>query len=124
MRIAVALFGEEVSPRWCGAREALVATVRAGAVEETERLELGTCSNVVRLARLNALGVSVLLCGGFDRRFLWRAQRLGIRVVWGVTGSALQALRTFAGASATDVPSRSGECGTTAPNPSPKEQLE
>src|SRR6266511_2172850 len=124
MRIAVALFGDEVSPRWCGAREALVASVRGGAIEATERLELGDCSNVVRLGRLRVLGVSVLLCGGFDRRFLLRAGRLGIRVVWGVTGGALKALQRFAGASAADVSSRSGECRTTAPKPSPKEKRE
>jgi hypothetical protein len=117
MRIAVALFGEEVSPRWCVARQALVATVRDGTITERERLDLGDCSNVVRLARLHARGVSVLLCGGFDRRHLPLAQRLGVRVIWKVSGSAEDALRAFAGAPAANAAStRTGGTRSTGTN--------
>lgn len=98
MRIAVALFGLEVSPRWCVAREALLVTVRDGVSSGREVLALGDCSNAVRLGRLHARAVNVLVCGGFDRRFMPLARRLGIRVVCGVSGSAEEALRTFAAA--------------------------
>lgn len=100
MRIAIALFGQEVSPRWCVASEALLATVRDGAVSDREVLALGDCSNGTRLGRLHTRGVSVLVCGGFDRRFIPLAQRLGVRVIWGVSGSAEEALRAFVQASA------------------------
>jgi predicted Fe-Mo cluster-binding NifX family protein len=99
MRIAVAVFGQEVSPRWCGAPAALIATVRDGSVVAREVLPLADCSNTARLGKLHARGVSVLVCGGFDRRYLSLAERLGVRVVWGVTGSAEEALGAFVGAS-------------------------
>jgi predicted Fe-Mo cluster-binding NifX family protein len=96
VRVAVALFNDEVSP-WCDfARSLLLATVEAGRVLETQVLPLEDAGMPARIAYLAGLGVTVVLCGGFSREFLPDAERAGIRVIWGQTGPARAALEAFA----------------------------
>ena len=49
-----------------------------------------------RLTHLRALGVTVLLCGGFNRLFRPHAEDLGLRVEWGLAGYATDLAAAFA----------------------------
>ena len=88
MRIAVPVFGEDVAPRFCFAREMLVVDLD-GDRETGRRFVLfggGRWGQRIRL--LEELGVDVLLCGGFNRRLQPMADQAGIKVLWGQRGEA------------------------------------
>ncbi len=86
MRVAIPTFGPEVSPRFCCAQEILVVECEGGRELSRERLVVGGACNPERLQLLQVRGVTLLLCGGFDRRFLGHAQRAGVHVQWGLCG--------------------------------------
>jgi len=87
--LAVPLFGDEVAPRFCAADEVLVVEIgEGGAAEKARRLSLKGLPWSTRLDRVAAEGVTILLCCGFNRRFLARAESLGMRVIWGLAGTA------------------------------------
>ena len=92
--IAVPLYGTEVSPRFGFADKVLLVDVHAGRPGHRRQVLLGRKDIPSRLNRLAELKVDVLVCGGFNRRYLPLAQRLGIRVIWGRGGSAAQALES------------------------------
>ncbi len=110
MRIAVPLFGKDISPRFRYAdRFLLVAPGIAGGAMG-RFIEPGCASVTQRLVFLGSLGVTQILCCGFDKRFLPFAKRLGIRVSWGLHGNAGCAVRAFMAGAATDIqPLDSGE---------------
>ncbi|MBW2529685.1 MAG: hypothetical protein JRI23_36250 [Deltaproteobacteria bacterium] len=95
-RVAVPLFGEEVAPRFCSADRVLLADVLGRSVGPLHRISLGDASWAHRLAELAAAGVTVLLCGGFNRRFHPLAERHGIEVIWGLFGSAERLVHAYA----------------------------
>lgn len=86
--LAIPLFGDDVAPRFCAASEFLIAPLPGGALGELRHATVASGSWPRRLSQLTSMGVTVLLCGGFDRRFLPLAEGLGLRVVWGLTGLA------------------------------------
>lgn len=86
VRVAIPTFGPDVSPRFCCAQEILVVECEGGRELSRERLVVGGACNPERLQLLQVRGVSLLLCGGFDRRFLGHAQRAGVHVQWGLSG--------------------------------------
>jgi predicted Fe-Mo cluster-binding NifX family protein len=96
-RIAIALFGQEVSPRFCFAPEALIVDVLAGREQQRFVASLGEPWLPRRISQLAAMGVQTLLCGAFNRAYLPTAEGLGIRVVTGVSGDAQAALVRFLG---------------------------
>jgi len=88
-KVAVPLFGRFVAPRFCFAQEVLVATVKAGKVISSEvRQVMGPERFARQLMDLHRLGVRVLLCGGFNRRFMPLAEQLGMTILWGLMGPA------------------------------------
>lgn len=93
--IAIALFGEEVSPRFCFAEKALVLSLVQGRETWRHVISLGEPWLAGRIARLATMGVRTLLCGAFNRAYLPSAEHLGIRVVTGVSGNAEEALAKF-----------------------------
>ncbi len=93
MRVAIPVFGEEISPRFCFAEEVLLVDVEGRREIGRKVLRLGQSCNPDRLRLLENRGVGVLVCGGFDRDFLPTAQGLGLHVVWGVTGTVDAAVR-------------------------------
>jgi predicted Fe-Mo cluster-binding NifX family protein len=94
--LAVPLHGEDVAPRFCAAHEFVIAELDGGRVLRTFRLTLSEEAWSRRLERLSATGVKVLLCGGFNRDFLPRAEALGIRVISGLAGEAERLIDAFA----------------------------
>ncbi|MCD6497525.1 MAG: hypothetical protein J7M25_04370 [Deltaproteobacteria bacterium] len=96
-KVAVPLFGRYVAPRFCFAQEVLVATVEAGQVLSTEVRELQGPERFARqIMDLQRLGVRVLLCGGFNRRFMPLAEQLGMTILWGLMGPAEDVVERYA----------------------------
>jgi predicted Fe-Mo cluster-binding NifX family protein len=93
--LAIALFGDEVSPRFCYAENVLVVCLANGREQKRQVLSLGEPWLPRRLAQLSDMGVRTLLCGAFNRAFLPNAERLGIRVITGISGKAENALASY-----------------------------
>jgi predicted Fe-Mo cluster-binding NifX family protein len=95
MIVAVPLFGREVAPRFAFADRFLFAEI-GERVPATLRETSVTGSCPERLIELSHLGVEVLLCGGFHRKFLPLATSVGIRVICGIGGDARTLVEAFA----------------------------
>ena len=93
--IAIALFGDEVSPRFCYAESTLVVCFVNGQEVWRQVLSLGAPWIPGRLSQLAGMGVRTILCGAFNRAYLLAAERLGMQVVTGVSGNAEDALAKF-----------------------------
>ncbi len=94
-RLAIPLFGDEVAPRFCVADELLLADVVEGAIDSRRRVSVAGVAWPGRLRRLADRGVTVLLCGGFNRGFMPLALRLGIEVRWGLAGRVDQLMDAY-----------------------------
>ncbi len=95
MRVAIPTFGEDISPRFCFAREMLVIDLVADAEVGRSRVPLGDTSWPERLAILTAQQVEVLLCGGFPRHYLSVAEASGIQVIVGLVGTVEEVVTAF-----------------------------
>lgn len=93
--LAVPLHEEDVAPRFCSADRFIIAELRGGQVCRVRRLTFPEEEWSARLEHLAATGVQVLLCGGFNRRFLPLAEGLGIQVIPGLAGKAEQLIEAF-----------------------------
>jgi len=98
VRVAIALFEDEVSPRFCHAKSASIYTWNGACAEFFGQAWLGDAPYPDRLNVLASYGVQTLLCGSFPCSHHPAALRLGIRVVCGCSGSA-QALASRLGES-------------------------
>ena len=94
--LAVPLHGDDVAPRFCSADQFVIAELDGGRARRVRRLTIPDVTWSQCLERLSAAGVSVLLCGGFNRSFLPLAEGLGIRVISGLAGEAEQLIDAFA----------------------------
>jgi predicted Fe-Mo cluster-binding NifX family protein len=94
--LAVPLHGEDVAPRFCSAHEFVIAQLDGSRVHRICRLTIPEEAWSRRLEHLSSAGVKVLLCGGFNRNFLPRAEALGIRVISGLAGEAERLIDAFA----------------------------
>ncbi|MBW2257100.1 MAG: NifB/NifX family molybdenum-iron cluster-binding protein [Deltaproteobacteria bacterium] len=108
MRVALPLIGEDIAPRFCSADHVLVADLEAGAVTTRQVVGVSSVGLPKRLSLLADLGVGWLVCGGFNRRFLPMASAMGIRVTWGLWGSAEAALKTLSMGGTPQPPARQG----------------
>jgi predicted Fe-Mo cluster-binding NifX family protein len=95
-RIAIALFGDEVSPRFCFAEAVVVVDIAEGRTVGRQVVSLGEPWLARRLSQLASLGVHTLVCGAFNRAYLPAAERLGIQVITGVAGNKDEAIARFA----------------------------
>ena len=92
MRVAVALFGQEVSPRFGCTSQMLLATVGEGGVQVEGVRDLRGLAPWQWPELLSSLGVEKVVCGGVHRQFLTEMERHGLEVIWGVIGPADEAL--------------------------------
>jgi len=96
MRVAVPLFGDEVSPRFgCSARF-LVATVENGRIVDQQVHDASHLAPWQLPGFVATLGVSKVICGGVHRTFQAEMENLGLEVIWGVIGPAAAALAALA----------------------------
>jgi predicted Fe-Mo cluster-binding NifX family protein len=84
--VAIPLFTDEVAPRFCFARWILLAELADGAVTQRKKLDVQGFGWLRRLSLLSERQVKMLVCGGFNRRYLPFTEALGIFVSWGHTG--------------------------------------
>ena len=96
MRVAVPLFGNDVAPRFGFAVRFLIVEIADEQIVITSEVETAANGWPNRLSDLSAMGVEVLLCGGFNRAFVPLAEDLGIRVLAGLAGDALKVAEAFA----------------------------
>jgi predicted Fe-Mo cluster-binding NifX family protein len=95
MRVAIPMFGEDISPRFCFAREMVVIERQGSDEVSRERVMLGDVSWPGRFSVLTEHRVDVLLCGGFPRDFLPLAAAAGVRVIVGLAGTVEQVAKAF-----------------------------
>ena len=93
--LGVPLHGDDVAPRFCSADCFMIAELDGDRGRRVRRLSIPEEAWSERLERLSAAGVSVLLCGGFNRSFLPLAERFGIRVISGLAGEAERLIDAF-----------------------------
>jgi predicted Fe-Mo cluster-binding NifX family protein len=86
VRVAVPLFGDEISPRFCFARQALIVDWQDDSVHKRSLVRLGGTSYPERLEILARRGATLLICGAFPLEHFSEAKSLGIRVVCGASG--------------------------------------
>lgn len=86
VRVAIPLFGAEVAPRFCFTTRMLIVDLDEGQVQQREVVEVHDLDWAERLNLLAHRRVQVLICGGFNRRFLSYALELGLEVIWGRVG--------------------------------------
>jgi predicted Fe-Mo cluster-binding NifX family protein len=95
MKIAIATFGERVSPRFDCAPAFIVVTVEDGRYSKGQPLSTSEWAPHDRINRLVELGVDTIVCGGID---WWSAESLrsaDIRIYSQVTGEIDEALATL-----------------------------
>jgi predicted Fe-Mo cluster-binding NifX family protein len=86
VKVAVATFGERVSPRFDCAQTFLVATVDEGRFSQRQHLFASGWGPHERIHRLVALGVEAVVCGGVDRRSAELLESAGVKVFARRTG--------------------------------------
>ncbi len=87
MRVAVATFGDRVSPRFDCAASFLVVSIDAATVVQRQEVSAAAWAPHERINRLVELQIEAVVCGGIDR---WSAESLraaGIRLFAWLTGS-------------------------------------
>jgi predicted Fe-Mo cluster-binding NifX family protein len=92
MLVAIPLFGDEVSPRfgWCA--EVLLASVDDGQVQQQEVRDVRHLAPCQLPEFLQLLAVEKVICGGVSQSFQKEMERRGMEVIWGVIGTACDAL--------------------------------
>ncbi len=94
-RLAIPLYGDHVAPRFVYADQILICGLGSGRDADRYRVTLNEASGPARLRRLASMGVSVLLCAGFNRTLDPVARSLGIEVVWGLVGTAEHLIEAY-----------------------------
>ena len=92
LRVAIPLFGAEVAPRFGFSRSLLLADIAEGEVTRRHQVDVTDLCWSERLTLMARQQVRLLVCGGFNRRFLPFAGRLGIQVSWGHCGDVDEVL--------------------------------
>lgn len=111
MKIAVALFGERISPNFSTAPELLILVTQEGSTPCSWKAPMEGMSSRQRAIRLLSMGVDVLLCGGIDRATRVDLERKGVRVVSDLAGDPMKAVFRLLdfGAAQEPVPFESGK---------------
>ncbi len=92
MKIAIALFGSKVSPRFDLSPEFWVITVENRKVIHRERVSTERLDIPQRMEQLVSSGVKKLICGGIHDFSLEELRNIGIDVFYNVIGEAEIAL--------------------------------
>lgn len=96
MRVAIPLFGDEVSPRFGCSTQFLLATLDGNRVQNEELEDVGHLAPWQFADYLASRQVAAVICGGVHRHFQDELERRGMEVIWGVIGPAADALVAMA----------------------------
>ena len=92
MKVAIPLFENRVSPHFFTAPELLLAQIDRGTVCSTLKIQLEDLSPSLRKAKILALGLTTLLCGGIDGETRRWFERQGVLVKDNQMGDAMEIL--------------------------------
>jgi predicted Fe-Mo cluster-binding NifX family protein len=95
VKLAVATFGERVSPRFDCAQTFLLVTFHEGQYSRRQELSASGWGPGERLERLVALGVEAVVCGGIDLRSAEWLQAAGVKVYARRTGKVEDVLTSL-----------------------------
>lgn len=95
MIVAVPVFGEEVAPWFCHAREVLVVKVAPRRRLLARTIDVSRVRWQDRFALLAELGVTVIFTNGFNHACFPVAAARGIHVITGITGDIAALLETL-----------------------------
>lgn len=95
MKIAIPVFGKQVSPRFDFSPELWIVTVENGKLIHQERLPMANLNLSRRLEQITSNGVEKVICGGIDGFTLNQLGSRGIDVVHDVMGEAEEAFHFF-----------------------------
>lgn len=88
MKIAIAIFGTRISPRFDFSPEIWVIEVERGEVVRQEKLSTANLNLPQRLEQLTSNGVHKIICGGIDGFSRNQLRSRGIDVVQDIMGDA------------------------------------
>jgi len=88
MKIAIALFGNKVSPRFDFSPELWIVTENKGEVVHQEKISMKGLDIPQRMEQLALSGVKKLICGGIHDFSLEGLRNIGIDVFYNVIGEA------------------------------------
>ena len=92
MKIAIALFGTRVSPRFDCAPGFQIVAINNGKVLDSQEVSVEKWKELDRVKKLKELGVDALICGGIDMFSNQQLNHRGIKVYSWITGEAEDAL--------------------------------
>ncbi|MFP3937193.1 MAG: NifB/NifX family molybdenum-iron cluster-binding protein [Phycisphaerae bacterium] len=95
MRVAIADFDGRVSPVFDVARHLRVLDVDAGEAAAREDVALAEYHDLSRVARLEELGVDVLICGAISRPLELALSSAGVRVISRICGPVEEVVAAF-----------------------------
>lgn len=93
--IALAVWGELISPVFDSSRTVLIADIESGKIVSTRTESLGPELTYSRASRLSEWGVQVLICGAISTDFARMLEVSGIYVIGFVSGNARQVLEAY-----------------------------
>jgi len=95
MKVAIPLFRDDVSPRFGCSEAFLVASIEDGQVKSREVKDVSQLPARQLTDSLASWGVAKVICGGVHHRFQQEMEQRGIEVIWGVIGTASDALEAL-----------------------------
>ena len=96
MNVAIPIFQGNIAPRFGFASQFLFATVENRHVKTRAFIYLEHPDFLRRLEEIQSHGVHTLLCGGFNRRYLPIANKMGLTVISGLYGEGEAVLNAYA----------------------------
>lgn len=95
MKIAIPIFGKNISPRFDGAQVIVLLTVEGGQVVRREKWRTQNLSPLALVGGLRDAKVDVLICGNIDSVSEEAVEEVGIKLIPWVTGEAEGAITCF-----------------------------
>ena len=96
MILAIPILGEDIAPRFCSADQFIIVDTDDNGGVSGRLVALADEPWHVRLRTLSEEGVTILLCNGFNHRFLPAAEGHGIQVISGLAGKVEQLVAAYA----------------------------
>lgn len=94
-KIAMAVWGDRLSPVFDSARSLLVVNIKNGrAVGERHEL-LGPEAPFLRAAKLSEWGIKVLICGAISMEYAHAIDAYGIQIIPFITGEPQQVIEAY-----------------------------
>ncbi|AEG15696.1 Dinitrogenase iron-molybdenum cofactor biosynthesis protein [Desulfofundulus kuznetsovii DSM 6115] len=95
MRVALARWGNRISPLFDVAQETLVVEISRGRLISRRQVKLDDLGWPSRVEQLVHLGVRVLICGGISNFLYHQVVARGIQVIPWVTGDVEEVLQAY-----------------------------